>query len=123
MNADEAIEKIRYAESLNVELGNYYLKLPRNDARSIVTLIEHQQKEIAELKTKLTYAEDAAAKGNLARLHAGGMEMEIAELRKDKEGLDWLENRNWTPEAALNLMYSVSIRQAIDAAMQETKPK
>lgn len=34
-----------------------------------------------ELQTKLIYAEDAAAKGESARLAASGMEMEIAELR------------------------------------------
>lgn len=43
-------------------------------------IIDLMAKEIAELTTKLVYAEDAAAKGDKARQSAGRMEMEIAEL-------------------------------------------
>ncbi len=45
---------------------------------------EGQFREIEELKTKLTYAEDAATKGDLARQQCGGMEMEIVELKASK---------------------------------------
>ena len=40
------------------------------------------QARIAEIETKLAYADDAAAKGEAARLAAGGMELRIAELEK-----------------------------------------
>lgn len=36
--------------------------------------------QLAEKETQLQYANDAATKGDLARLQAGGMEMQIAEL-------------------------------------------
>lgn len=77
----------------------------------------------SELKTKLLYAEDAANKGDLARQKAAGMELEIKELREDKDRLNWLENHNWTPESALNLIYSVNIRVAIDNKRNETRNK
>lgn len=51
------------------------------------TLIESQAQTIAELTTKLAYAEDAAAKGGLARQNASGMEMEIAELQEQLKNL------------------------------------
>lgn len=51
------------------------------------TLIESQANEITSLKTKLAYAEDAAAKGDLARQNACGMEMQIAELKSQNERL------------------------------------
>lgn len=38
--------------------------------------------KVAELQTKLAYAEDAAEKGRLARENAGGMEMGIADMEK-----------------------------------------
>lgn len=57
------------------------------------TLIESQSREIATLKTQLAYAEDSAAKGDLARQNAGGMEMEIAELKSQNaklvKALEW----------------------------------
>lgn len=41
------------------------------------------REEVAALRTKLTMAEDAAAKGDAARQQCGGMEMEIEELRAE----------------------------------------
>lgn len=41
------------------------------------------REEVAELRTKLVMAEDAAAKGDAARQQCGGMEMEIQELREN----------------------------------------
>lgn len=49
-----------------------------NYAAQIRTLIDRNK----ELETKLLYAEDAASKGDLARQQAGGMELEIKELRE-----------------------------------------
>jgi len=57
------------------------------DEDAAATLIESQASEIAILKTQPAYAEDAATKGDLARQTAGGMEMEIEELRNALGGL------------------------------------
>lgn len=96
------------------------------ELRERVSLAEFQTlshaKDIKDLRNALAYAEDAAAKGDLARQQAGGMEMEIKELQQDKKRLDWVDSQNWTPEGAINLIFSTSIRQGIDAAMAETKP-
>lgn len=40
--------------------------------------------ELSDLQQRLAFAEDAAQKGDLARSAAGGMELEIAELREWK---------------------------------------
>lgn len=92
----------------------------------MATLIEQQQKDIVDLKTKLAYAEDAATKGELARQTAGGMEMEIEELRRTillmkpyvKGEHSW-SCRNSTRE--LCTCGWEEVNTAIDAAMQETK--
>ncbi len=41
------------------------------------------REEVAALRTKLSMAEDAAAKGDAGRQQCGGMEMEIEELREN----------------------------------------
>ena len=96
---------------------------------------DKQHKEIEELKTKLAFAEDAAAKGDLARLAAGGMEMEIEELKAKYMELIYAVERKFPEETrhqtALRYIQEMENRcldipagqQAIDAAMQETKPK
>jgi hypothetical protein len=49
--------------------------------------IQSLEEENKALKTKLAYAEDAAAKGDLARQNAGGMEMRIGELEEENKRL------------------------------------
>lgn len=110
-----------------------------NNYDSLRARLAEVEKELAELKTKLAYAEDAAAKGDLARQCAGGMELEIKELKesnaklvKDKERLDKQEqmrwavlfnthNHKWTvqkvDQVVGNLGDGNGPRQAIDAAI------
>lgn len=52
-----------------------------NEPETIATL----QKQCEEMRTKLLYAEDAAAKGDKARQNAAGLEEEIKELRTRAE--------------------------------------
>jgi hypothetical protein len=74
--------------------------------------------EIAKLELQLTQLKERLSEVSKGTLMVENLRLKEAnaELVKDKERLDWLESQNWTPEAALDLMYSVSIRQAIDAA-------
>lgn len=52
---------------------------------------------IAELERDIVLANDAAAKGDLARANAGGMEMRIKELEETlREAMGW----NWLDEAS-----------------------
>jgi hypothetical protein len=50
-------------------------------------LIRDLVRENADLRTKLTYAEDAASKGDLARQNASGMEIRIKELEDENKEL------------------------------------
>lgn len=54
---------------------------------ALMSAIEATQARVRELETELLRANDAAAKGDLARANAGGMEMRIAELQADNERL------------------------------------
>lgn len=67
-----------------------YDALSKEDADGDWYSADDVDARIAELERRLTFAEDAAAKGELARQNAGGMEMRISELEK---ALRWiLEN-------------------------------
>ena len=132
MNADEAIEKIRFADKLSSAGGRYYVSLNRDDVRLIAILIEQQHKEIADLKEKVISEQDL-----FDRAHQRGndLQKEIEELRKDKERLDWVQNNSielscnrtgqWLalsprfPEPSELAGKGNSIRQAIDAAKGE----
>ena len=61
-------------EGLVLFEGNYLKVVPRTDFDSLAA-------ELAACREQLAFANDAAAKGDLARQTAGGMEMEIQELR------------------------------------------
>lgn len=63
------------------KLTQYNKSLNEENTRLLVDC-EETDKEVVVLRTKLAMAEDAAAKGDAARHAAGGMEMEIQELRE-----------------------------------------
>lgn len=87
----------------NQRLDREYMQRLRDE-------IKEQRSELSELRTKLALAEDAAA-----------------ELRKDKERLDWLEDKCFDLSAMDDYVCryeiyvhekaeTISVRQAIDAA-------
>lgn len=63
---------------------NAYHDLTRDCAHGCQKIYKAEDVDarIAELEQQLAYANDAAAKGDLARANAGGMQMTIAQLEK-----------------------------------------
>lgn len=91
--------------------------------KALEELFNDFESEIAKLETKLAYAEDAAEKGDLARQKAGGMELELKELREDKDRLDWMQNMDTCPLTFCLCDQGMSIRQAIDAAIAKEEKR
>lgn len=83
-NLERALVEMRqqmdYVKETNGHIGR-----ERNDLQQQLAASEASRKK---LETKLQYAEDAAAKGELARQTAAGMEMEINELKESRKELE-----------------------------------
>jgi len=117
--------------------------------KSLANLIESQQKEVYEFRLSVDILSkqvesqqkeiDKKIKAYATLLFAyGNAQKENEELRRDKERLDWVQNNaielctsntgQWSalqpmfPEPSELVGKGNSIRQAIDAAMQESKP-
>lgn len=130
MNADEIVKTLNNMVACSDQAKHFL--------QSTATIIEQQQKEIADLEQRMGVLKAGA------KVNEVGLLAQIEDLRKDKEMLDkLLRPSNWLGVAevntvkgsatwymsrdAINEFYATdkdAIRKANrDTAMQETKPK
>lgn len=116
------IEELRVENARLREKLDYVIQalapLVVDNNRPVEALARHVVDQLIKMERKLVYAEDAAAKGDLARQTAGGMEMEIAEL---KERL--AEAERLLREARRGVQYLIgsrSLLNEIDAFLRPT---
>ena len=70
------------------DLDDLWPKGESSVVRAVLDKYDALAAELAACREQLAYANDAAAKGDLARQTAGGMEMEIQELRARLEAAE-----------------------------------
>lgn len=83
-------EKIRYAIGMTIDGGKYYVSLMPQDAQQAADLIEQQAKELKDLQGAIDFG--VKCNDDLQAQLVEPQAKEIAELRKDKERLDFLQS-------------------------------
>ncbi len=104
--------------AVTAEIRHVYLSADV-DALPVMEIIDAQRQKIAELEQQLAMATDAAAKGDLARQNAGGMELRIQELEKDAARYRWIRNADpvtCDPEL-IPTLDGTALDDGIDAAL------